>query len=256
MLNNIFLTLFVGQRIVKLQEIDSTNAYLRKLLSNSTPLLDGTVILAERQFAGRGQSNNVWESEAGKNLTFSIYLKTSFVAVNQQFELNKAISLGIIDTLIPLIGEDCKIKWPNDIYYHDKKIGGILIENVIKGYQLKESIVGIGLNVNQINFGELGDKATSISKILHRDYELNKLLAEICHHIEGRYLQLKGKKSAILEKDYLKNFYRLKKPHYFLIDHQIIKGEIKGTTQNGKLLLQTNNGLIDLDLKEVKFIID
>lgn len=256
MQNNIFLTLFVGQSLVKLHEIDSTNSYLKNILSNSTPLLDGTVIMAERQFAGRGQNDNVWESEAGKNLTFSVYLKTSFLAVNHQFKLNKAISLGIIDTLKPIIGDACKIKWPNDIYYHDKKIGGILIENVTKGYQLKESIIGIGLNVNQSNFIATLNKASSISKILQQDYDLNKLLAQICQNIESRYLQLKADKTAILDQDYLKNMFRLEESHFFEINHQKIKGTIKGVNNNGKLILQTDKDLKELDLKEVKFIID
>lgn len=256
MQNNTFLTLFVGQSIVKLQEIDSTNAYLKKLLSNSTPLIEGTVIMAERQFAGRGQNDNVWESEADKNLTFSVYLKPSFLAANHQFELNKAISLGLIDTLKPIIGDACKIKWPNDIFHHDKKIGGILIENVTQGYQLKESIIGIGLNVNQHYFGELENKATSISKILHQDYELNKLLPQICQNIESRYLQIKTNKTAILAQDYLQNLYRLNETHFFIINNKQAKATIKGTTPNGKLLLQTDESLEELDLKEVKFIID
>lgn len=256
MQNNIFLTLFVGQTLVILQEIDSTSTYLKNLLSNSTPLIEGTVIMAEHQSAGRGQKDNVWKSEAGKNLTFSIYLKPNFLPVNDQFALNKAISLGIIDTLQPLLGENCKIKWPNDIYYHDKKIGGILIENVTKGYQIKECIVGIGLNVNQTDFNDLKDSATSISKILQQDYELHKLLTQICQNIEGRYLQLKSSKIAILEKDYFKNLYRLEESHFFEINHQKIKGIIKGTNPQGKLLLQTDESLMELDLKEVKFIID
>jgi BirA family biotin operon repressor/biotin-[acetyl-CoA-carboxylase] ligase len=254
--NNTFLTLFVGQHLVKLQEIDSTNTYLKNLLSNSKPLLDGTVIMAERQFAGRGQNDNVWIGEANKNLTFSIYLKTSFLPVNNQFNLNKAVSLGIIDTLRPLIGDACKIKWPNDIYYHDKKIGGILIENVTKGYLLKESVIGIGLNVNQINFGNLDNRASSISKILQQDYDLHKLLTQICQNIESRYLQLKADKTVILAHDYLFQLYRLNEVHFFEINQKQIKGTIKGVSPNGKLILETDDNLKELDLKEVKFIID
>ncbi|MBU1762117.1 MAG: biotin--[acetyl-CoA-carboxylase] ligase, partial [Bacteroidetes bacterium] len=99
MQNNIFLTLFVGHSLVKLNEVDSTNTYLKNLLSNSKPLIEGTVIMADYQTAGRGQKNNIWESEKGANLTFSILLRPSFLAINQQFQLNKAISLGISDVL-------------------------------------------------------------------------------------------------------------------------------------------------------------
>ncbi|MBC7652965.1 MAG: biotin--[acetyl-CoA-carboxylase] ligase [Oligoflexus sp.] len=254
MQNNTFLTLFVGQTIVKLSEVDSTNTYVKELLSNSKPLLDGTVIMADHQFEGRGQSNNVWESKPGENLTLSIYLNPSFLAVNLQFELNKAICLGITDYLISLLGDDCKIKWPNDIYYQDKKIGGILIENVTKGYQLKDSIVGIGLNINQKEFGELNNRASSLSKILHQDYDLDKLLAQICNSIEKRYLQLKATKLELLNADYTARLFRLNEPYLFKIDEQIILGTIKGVNNNGRLIVGMEKGIREFDLKEITFI--
>jgi BirA family biotin operon repressor/biotin-[acetyl-CoA-carboxylase] ligase len=252
--NNTFLTLFVGQTIVKLSEVDSTNTYIKKLLSNSKPLLDGTVIMADHQFAGRGQSNNVWESKPGENLTFSIYLNSSFLAVNHQFELNKAICLGVTDYLISLLGDDCKIKWPNDIYYQDKKIGGILIENITKGYQLKDSVVGIGLNINQKEFGELNNRASSLSKILHQDYDLDKLLAQICQSIEKRYLQLKADKLMLLNADYTSRLFRLNKPNLFQIEQQIVMGTIKGVNKSGRLLLEIKENIKEFDLKEITFI--
>jgi len=255
--NNTFLTLFVGQTIVKLSEVNSTNTYVKELLSNSKPLLDGTVIMADHQFAGRGQNNNVWESKPGENLTFSIYLNPTFLAVNQQFELNKAVCLGIIDYLNLIIGDEFKIKWPNDIYYQDKKIGGILIENITKGYQLKDSVVGIGLNINQKEFGDLNNRASSLSKILHQNYDLDKLLAQICQSIEKRYLQLKAGKLQLLHDDYLKRLFRINELHQYNIENQNFEGIIKGVTPTGRLTLQLLGGkLMDLDLKEVKFIFD
>lgn len=257
MQNNTFLTLFVGQTIVKLSEVNSTNTYVKELLSNSKPLLDGTVIMADHQFAGRGQNNNVWESKPGENLTFSIYLNPTFLAVNQQFELNKAVCLGIIDYLNLIIGDEFKIKWPNDIYYQDKKIGGILIENITKGYQLKDSVVGIGLNINQKEFGDLNNRASSLSKILHQNYDLDKLLAQICQSIEKRYLQLKAGKLQLLHDDYLKRLFRINELHQYNIENQNFEGIIKGVTPTGRLTLQLLGGkLMDLDLKEVKFIFD
>ncbi len=161
-------TLFIGQHIIELDSVDSTNSYLKNLLSNSKPLPDGTVIMADHQYAGRGQSNNEWQTEYGKNLTFSIYLKPNFLTLNHQFNLNKAISLGINDCLRTIIGEGCKIKWPNDIYYENQKLGGVLIENITSGSNIKASIIGISLNVNQITFSENLNNATSISKILQK----------------------------------------------------------------------------------------
>jgi len=254
--NNTILTLFIGQCLVKLPEIDSTNNYLKKLLSNTKPLAEGTVIMADHQFAGRGQQNNVWEAEKGKNLTISILLNPSFLSLNQQFYLNKAVSLGINDCLSEIIGEDCKIKWPNDIYFKDQKMGGVLIENIAQGRNIKSSIVGIGINVNQQNFGDNVARPTSLSKILHRNYDLNDLLSQLCKSIENRYLELKDNAIDCLDKDYLSKLYRLNEVNEYLIDDELYSGAIKGVTNQGLLLLQTNDELKSLDLKQVKFIFD
>ena len=123
MQNNIFSGLFVGQNFVSIKEVDSTNTFLKNLVSNSKPVIEGTVIMAESQYAGRGQQNNGWHAEAGKNLTFSILLKPSFLPLADQFDLTRAISLGVFDALLPLLGDKLKIKWPNDIYYANNKLG-------------------------------------------------------------------------------------------------------------------------------------
>ena len=154
MQNNIISGLFVGQNFVTLKEVDSTNNFLKNLASNSKPVIEGTVIMAENQYAGRGQQQNGWFAQPGKNLTFSILFKPHFLAVADQFDLVRAVSLGVFDTFEPLLGAGLKIKWPNDIYHGDQKLGGMLIENMIQGGQIKNSIVVIGLNINQQNFPE------------------------------------------------------------------------------------------------------
>jgi len=177
--NNTFSGLFVGQNLVTLTEVDSTNNFLKQTLANSTPLTEGTVIMAESQYAGRGQQQNKWHSEPGKNLTISILLKPAFLPVTQQFNLNLAISVGIINALIPVLGTGVKIKWPNDVYFNDKKLGGVLIENIIQGQIIKNSIVGIGLNVNQTEFADWVPNPTSVKQILQKDYDLKNLLSDI-----------------------------------------------------------------------------
>lgn len=256
MQNNIFLTLFIGQRLVKLPEIDSTNNYLKKLLSNSKPLAEGTVIMADHQFAGRGQQNNVWESEKGKNLTISILLRPSLLKIQQQFYLNKVVSLGINDCLTAIIGEHCKIKWPNDVYYKDQKLGGVLIENQTQGNVLKASIIGIGINVNQQNFGAGTQRASSLSKILQRDYQLNDLLIQLCKSIENRYLQLKANQYSLLDEDYIRKLYRLNEVHRYAIAEEVFEGIIVGVNDQGYLLLKVNDEIRHLDLKQVKFIFE
>ena len=176
MQNNIISGLFVGQNLVTLKEVDSTNTFLKNILSNSKPVPEGTVIMAEDQFAGRGQRENVWHAEPGKNLTFSILLKPAFIDAQSQFDVTRAASLGVYDALMPLLGHKLKIKWPNDIYYGSKKLGGMLIENILQGSQIKHSVVGIGLNINQEHFPDNAGNATSVKQILHKDYDLKKYI--------------------------------------------------------------------------------
>lgn len=255
MQNNTFSGLFVGQKIVSLTQVDSTNNYAKNELAKSAPLPEGTVILAEHQFAGRGQTNNTWDSEPGKNLTFSILLSPSFLAPEKQFMLNKAISIGINDVLAGIIGKEVKIKWPNDIYVNDRKLGGILIENIIQGTNWKHAIVGIGLNVNQTDFPEHLNQATSIKKILGEEQDKGSLLNKICKGIEGWYLQLKASKFDTINERYLDVMYRLNETHLF---------RTEGTVREGKIVSVEDNGLLNVDFlgnhrtfgfKEIEFVI-
>ena len=256
MQNNTFITLFVGQSLVKLSEIDSTNDYLKELLSNFKPLAEGTVIMADHQFAGRGQQSNVWEAAAGENLTISVLLKPSFLSLTQQFYLNKAVSLGINDCLRNIIGDECMIKWPNDIYYKNEKLGGVLIENMTTGLTLKHSVVGIGINVNQKTFGKGVERATSLSKILHQDYHVNDLLKQLCENIESRYLQLKANHLERLDTDYLSRLLRINEVKKYLVKDNVVKGKLVGVSPEGFLLLQIDDQLEVFDLKQVKFIFE
>ena len=164
--------------------------------------------------------------------------------------------MGINDCLRAIIGDDCKIKWPNDIYYKDEKLGGVLIENITAGTALKASIIGIGINVNQKNYSGANIRATSLSKILHQDYDLNQLLKQLCKSIESRYLQLKTGDLVGLNRDYLDRLYRLNVVHSFLIGDKTCKGIIKGVSDEGFLLLQIDDELRSFGLKQVAFIFD
>ncbi|HYH55846.1 MAG TPA: biotin--[acetyl-CoA-carboxylase] ligase, partial [Anseongella sp.] len=140
--------------------MDSTNNFAKELVANSGPVPDGTVIMAEGQYGGRGQADNTWLSEPGKNLTFSLILNCEFLPPAEQFCLSMAVSLGVLGTVKRELGKEALIKWPNDIYFGAKKLGGILIENVLMGSLLRSSVTGIGLNVNQTHFPRL-EGATS-----------------------------------------------------------------------------------------------
>lgn len=254
MQNNTFSGLFVGQNVVRLARIDSTNNFLKSQLSNSTPVHEGTVILAEEQLAGRGQQNNVWHSHPGKNLTFSILLKPSFLNIGQQFLLNKAISIAINEVLETIIGKEAKIKWPNDLYVSDKKVGGILIENILQGDKWKYAIIGIGLNVNQASFPPGLTNATSLIKILHTDYDLEILLSQICNNIEAWYLKLKFSKINDIEQTYISKLYRLNKETNYRSKDEILKGSLVNVNQLGQLELKCGNDIKCYNVKEIEFL--
>ena len=254
MQNNIFSGLFVGQNLVSLKEVDSTNTFLKNILSNSKPVPDGTVIMAETQYAGRGQRDNTWHAEPGKNLTFSLLLKPGFLSAQQQFDLTRAVSLGVYDALYPLLRDSLKIKWPNDIYYGDKKLGGMLIENILQGSQIKNAIIGIGVNVNQENFPDNATNATSIKKILQRDYELKNILAEICNHIEAYYLHLKAGRFEYVRNIYLSRLYWLNEERQFKSNGQVFEGVIKNVKDNGLLVIDQMGGEQAYNLKEIEFL--
>jgi BirA family biotin operon repressor/biotin-[acetyl-CoA-carboxylase] ligase len=252
--NNIISGLFVGQNLVTLKEVASTNNFLKDLLSNSKPVAEGTVIMAESQYAGRGQQANRWHSEAGKNLTFSLLLKPTFLPLQQQFDLTRTISLGVVTALQSATGLPIQVKWPNDIYCGDKKLGGILVENLVQGSVIKNAIIGIGLNINQENFPPELPNPASVKQILQKDYDLHVLLSQICGCIEAWYLKLKANKLDEIRAQYLANLYWLNQERDFVSDNTRFKGTVTGVRDNGFLVLSTKNGEKEFTLKQIEFL--
>jgi len=254
--NNIFSGLFVGQNLITLKEVDSTNTFLKNTLSNSKPLPEGTVIMAESQYAGRGQQQNRWHSEDGKNLTFSLLLKPSFLAISDQFDLTRAVSLGVYDALEPLLGDGLKIKWPNDIYYNDMKLGGMLIENALQGNQIKHTVIGIGLNINQTSFPDVVPNAISVRQILQQDYDLRLILSHICNNIEAWYLKLKDGQNNVVRDTYLSRLYWLNGYKRFRsAANGEFEGKIINVQDNGILVVEDRFGTeLMFNFKEIEFL--
>jgi BirA family biotin operon repressor/biotin-[acetyl-CoA-carboxylase] ligase len=253
--NNTFPTLFVGQNLIKLTKVDSTNTYLKMLVSKSEPLAEGTVIMADDQFAGRGQQNMTWIAEPKKNLTFSLLLKPGFLKINEQFTLNMLVCIAIKNALQKYINANLSIKWPNDIYYNNQKIGGILIENILSGAAYKSAIVGVGLNINQQNFpDQLVSKATSLWRILQEDVNLIQLLAEICSHIESGYLKLKAGNYKDLKDTYLANLYKYNETAFYMQGDEQFQGRITGVTDAGLLVLSRAGITQEYNFKEIQYI--
>ena len=253
MQNNTFSELIVGRKIIVLTKVDSTNNYLKNSLSKFEPLPHGTVILAEDQYAGRGQRDSKWQAEPGKNLTFSLLLHTSDLIIANQFYLNKAVSIAINEVIRQIIGPAVKIKWPNDIYVNDNKIGGVLIENIVRGSSWKYAIVGIGINVNQQNFPDNIKNVTSISNLLHADYKLPALLSALCSSIDNWHEALKAGKLHLIDETYRHSLYRFNEAHLFEAEGEVFQGRIIDVNALGLLHVLTVHGTKTFRLKEIRF---
>lgn len=244
-------TLFIGKKILYLPSCQSTNDEAADLLRQGQGL-EGTVVITDYQTAGRGQRGNQWVAKPGENFTLSVILRPHFLMANEQFRLNIAVSLGVFDFLLPYLGPHLKIKWPNDIYVNNQKLGGILIENTLQGNRLESSVVGIGLNINQLDFEE--GRATSLRLMLGRELSLEALLPELLASIEKNYLLLRNRKYDLLKTRYLQHLFRYQEPHLFQRAGEEIEGVIVGVAETGHLAVQINNKLEYFDFKEISYV--
>ncbi len=241
-------------QIIKLNATESTNVYLKNLVLEEE-LDDFTVVVAKKQLKGRGQIGTKWESEAGKNLTFSILKKDMDLPVGDQFQLNMGVSLAIYDALRQLYVPDLSVKWPNDILSGHFKICGILIENVLSGTMIQSSIIGIGLNVNQLNFGVLS-QASSLKLILGRTFDLDELFHSIVGHMKSYVTLVSRKKGGNLLSAYEEVLFRRNKPSTFKDARgQLFMGFIKGVSADGKLLVLLEDDILkEFNLKEIQLL--
>lgn len=239
--------------IIKLNAIDSTNSYLRQLCSEKV-LEDYTIVVTEHQTQGRGQMGTVWDSEKGKNLMFSLFKDLSMHEVEFPFYLSMAISLAIVKTFKALNIPDIHIKWPNDILSADKKICGILIENVIKN-KLNSTIIGIGINVNQTEFYNL-PKASSLKNITGVHYNLDEILQSIIKHTKYYSELLQAEKYDAVKTEYEMRLFRKDKPSTFRnADGDLFSGFIKGVTKYGKLQVILEDEIVKkFDLKDIELL--
>ncbi|MGV6846396.1 MAG: biotin--[acetyl-CoA-carboxylase] ligase, partial [Lutibacter sp.] len=201
--------------LIKLDAIDSTNKYLKQL-STEKALDNFTVVWTQIQENGRGQIGTIWESEPNKNLMFSVLLKFDELKIVDRFYLNMAISLGLLIALKETVLDNFNIKWPNDILSAKDKVAGILIETNFSGEWIKQAIVGIGLNVNQVKFGKQLKNVASLKLLTNKDWDCELLLENILSEIKNKLKLLKNGEFNLLKTDYYKNLYRFKKETDFL----------------------------------------
>lgn len=243
----------IGNSIVRLQLTDSTNNYANSQIRGNE-LAEGTVFLAYEQTSGRGQIKNIWESEPGKNLLFSFVLYPYFLEIRRQFMLSKVVTLGIYKAMHKYV-DMMKIKWPNDIYAGNQKLGGILIENSIMNGKLKSSVVGVGLNVNQTIFRSNAPNPVSLRTLTNQHYDCEKILTEVLSGIDGYYALLRQGEEEKIDKDYISVLYCLNEKHYFRTEEKVFEGEIIGANEIGQLMIRKQDGkILDFHFKEVEFL--
>lgn len=243
---------FVGKEVLTFTELGSTNDYCKELLSRQR-VTEGTVVNAKWQSSGRGLGNNSWESDPGSNLTFSIILYPHFLEASAQFYISMVTSLGITDFLEDITG-NISIKWPNDIYAGEKKIAGILIENSVTENSIVDSIVGIGININQTQFRGSVPNPVSLAQLVPEPPSLKKSLQRICERIEHLYTVLKRGDKEELKARYTKKLFRLNETHMFMEGSRLFNGVIRGVDDFGRLVLETGPGqLNNYGFKEIEF---
>ena len=240
--------------IIKLDAIDSTNSYLKKIILNKD-VSDSTIVTAKFQTKGKGQLGTNWQSEDSKNLIFSIYKKDLGIKVKDQFIISIIVSLALIKTLKKNNLPNLRIKWPNDIMSENKKICGILIENIVKEKHIKHAVIGIGLNVNQTIFDNLPN-ASSIKKITGNTHNKDEILKELANNINRSFEMIYSSSSEIIFKKYEELLYRINKPSTFKnLKGENFTGFIKGVNKLGKLnVMLDDNKLESFDLKEISIL--
>ncbi|MBW4360744.1 biotin--[acetyl-CoA-carboxylase] ligase [Flavobacterium taihuense] len=240
-------------KLIKLDAIDSTNEFL-KGLSNKHEVQNFTVVTAENQLKGKGQMGSKWDSESGKNLIMSVLIKNFLFDNETVFNLNVVVSLAVIRTLKKYNIPELSVKWPNDIMSANKKIGGILIENSIKGEGTITSIVGLGLNVNQVQFEYL-PRASSLALICSSFFDKEEILLAIVDEMEliTENYQISASQ---LWNEYTNELFRVGIPSAFTDENENnFMGIIKGVSSIGKLqILLEDDSICEYNLKEVQML--
>lgn len=244
-------TVFLGKDIIHLTECHSTNdEALRRLKANE--IAEGSIVITENQTKGRGQRGSTWVVEPGKNLTFSIVLRPEFLVPTEQFWLNMVVSLAVWETLSGYVS-GISIKWPNDLVHEQSgKIGGILIENLIQNTAIEHAVVGVGLNINQMDF--IIPRVCSMASLACQEFDKWEILKFLIRNLERYFLLLKKGGRQEIKKSYLRHLYRI--DTWSLYDDGMkFEGKILGIEEDGRLRIERRTGCLQsFDLKELRFL--
>ncbi len=245
-------SIIIGRPTITFDTIDSTNDYATSLVSNSNPN-EGTVIWAHYQSKGRGQIGSNWSAEAGQSLLMSVILQPRFLMAYQQFTLNILASLAVRSALNSF-GIQAQIKWPNDIYVGKRKICGILIQNILQGKSIKNTVIGIGLNVNQNDFDQSLPNPTSMKMMSEKTYNVANVKSSVCEHLQDYYLRLKEDGFEVLKKEYLDLLYLKDQESHYEVEKNKIKGKIIGISDLGKLQMEVEGEVREFNFRELRYL--
>ncbi|MFM7217461.1 MAG: biotin--[acetyl-CoA-carboxylase] ligase [Bacteroidota bacterium] len=234
-------TLFTGRNRLRFEELASTNDYLAAAQRNGK-LPEGSVVTTLYQHGGKGQAGNRWHSQTGANLLCSFLFYPSSLSADRVFHLQLFASLAVCETVTILSGAEATVKWPNDVYLHDRKVAGILPENVVLSNAVRQSIIGIGLNVNQVDFPSDIPIPVSIAQVKGQMSPLDDVLHILCNQLEKRYLQLQRGDHAGLLDVYLNRLYRKGEWARYESAGEEFEGRIKGIDAIGRLVIEYKNG--------------
>lgn len=244
-------TKFIGKTAVFLPNCESTNTFAAQFATENS-VENGTVFYTFCQTKGRGQRGNSWESADNENITVSVLVQPIFLKPSQQWFLSMAVAVASANVLEHFLQQQIHVKWPNDLYVGNQKIGGILIENVMSSAQISQSIIGIGINVNQLKF--VTPNAVSMAQLSYKKFDLKQILEAIFENLENEYLKLKQGEYQSLKANYHSRLFLHETWAKFRADGVVFDGKITAVTDQGQLQMETETGVKHFDFKQVEFI--
>ena len=222
-------------KLIILESVDSTNNYAMAMVQNGTAN-SGDAVFAWEQRAGRGRRGRPWKSRKGENVLFTLVIQAQWLRVQRQFQLSMAVALACHDLFSGHTKENIKIKWPNDIFINDRKAGGILIENVIRGNLWQWAVIGIGLNINQENFETDAVKAISLKQVTGQHYDVIVLVRELHEIVLKRLRDLRSGKSGKLLSEYNQNLFSRNTTVKLKKGNILFETEIRSVSASGDLI--------------------
>jgi BirA family biotin operon repressor/biotin-[acetyl-CoA-carboxylase] ligase len=224
----------IGKPFIELLTVESTNNYAMGL-TRAAMAQHGTVVFAHEQTKGKGQRSKEWLSSKGHNIAMSIVIEPEKLSASELFSLSMMAAVGVQECLSNY-SDDIKIKWPNDIYWRDRKAAGILIENIWQANELKFAVIGIGININQTEFGQLGTKAISLKQITGKNFEPVALAKELCAIVEEKYGLLISDPSKIVDQ-YKSHLYKLHEQVKLKKGNRVFEAEFKDVNSLGQMVI-------------------